>query len=85
VECTASVCLYLTKLPHIPQWIPPHERAKAVSLTTSGMYLGSAAAMLMLPSIAAMRSAGSLLVLNGALGYAWLALWLAVGRDIPHR
>ena len=56
-----------------------------MSLTTSGMYLGSAAAMLMLPSIAAMRSAGSLLVLNGALGYLWLALWLAVGRDIPHR
>ena len=22
---------------------------------------------------------------NGALGYIWLALWLAVGRDIPHR
>ncbi len=41
--------------------------------------------MLVLPSITALRSAGSLLVLNGALGYAWLALWLAVGRDIPHR
>ena len=22
---------------------------------------------------------------QGRLGYAWLALWLAVGRDIPHR
>ena len=67
------------------QWIPPHERAKAVSLTTSGMYLGSAAAMLLLPSIAARHGPGSLLLLNGALGYLWLALWLAVGRDIPHR
>ena len=67
------------------QWIPPHERAKAVSLTTSGMYLGSATAMLALPSIAAFRGPGSLLLLNGALGYLWLALWLAVGRDIPHR
>jgi len=34
---------------------------------------------------AAINQAGSLLVLNGALGYAWLALWLAVGRGIPHR
>jgi ACS family sodium-dependent inorganic phosphate cotransporter len=56
-----------------------------VSLTTSGMYLGSATAMLALPSIAAFRGPGSLLLLNGALGYLWLALWLAVGRDIPHR
>ncbi|CAK0786033.1 hypothetical protein CVIRNUC_009246 [Coccomyxa viridis] len=69
----------------LSQWIPPHERAKAVSLTTSGMYLGSAAAMLLLPSIAARHGPGSLLLLNGALGYLWLALWLAVGRDIPHR
>ena len=56
-----------------------------MSLTTSGMYLGSAAAMFMLPYIAAHRGPGSLLLLNGALGYIWLALWLAVGRDIPHR
>ena len=67
------------------QWVPPHERAKAVSLTTSGMYLGSAAAMLALPWVAALRGPGSLLLLNGGLGYIWLALWLAVGRDIPHR
>ena len=49
------------------------------------MYLGSAAAMLLLPSIAARHGPGSLLLLNGVLGYLWLALWLAVGRDIPHR
>ena len=33
------------------QWVAPKERAKAVSLTTSGMYLGSAAAMAVLPFI----------------------------------
>ena len=76
---------YLTTAVHPVQWIPPHERAKAVSLTTSGMYLGSAAAMLMLPYIAAHRGPGSLLLLNGGLGYIWRALWLAVGRDIPRR
>jgi hypothetical protein len=67
------------------QWVPPHERARAVSLTTSGMYLGSAAAMLALPAVAAMRGPGSLLRLNGALGLTWLGTWMLVGRDIPHR
>lgn len=70
---------------HRAQWIPPHERARAVSLTTSGMYLGSAAAMLVLPSCADMWGAPSLLKIVGGLGFAWLALWLVVGRDIPHR
>lgn len=69
----------------LSQWIPPHERARAVSLTTSGMYLGSAAAMLVLPSLAAMFGAASLLRIVGGLGVAWLALWMVVGREIPHR
>lgn len=67
------------------QWIPPHERAKAVSLSTSGMYLGSAAGMLVLPSIAARASPAALLKFVGALGYAWLAFWLTVGKEVPHR
>lgn len=65
--------------------MPPHERARAVSLTTSGMYLGSAAAMLALPSVAAARGPGALLLLNGALGFVWLSAWIVVGREIPHR
>ncbi len=69
----------------LSQWIPPHERARAVSLTTSGMYLGSAAAMLVLPNLAAAFGAASLLKIVGGLGLAWLAMWMVVGRDIPHR
>jgi len=69
----------------LSQWIPPHERAKAVSLATSGMYLGSAAAMWVLPSVAATFGASSLLLVDGGVGYAWLAMWMAVGREIPHR
>ncbi|KAG2423950.1 hypothetical protein HXX76_014891 [Chlamydomonas incerta] len=69
----------------LSQWIPPHERARAVSLTTSGMYLGSATAMLVLPYFSARLGAASLLKVVGGLGLAWLVLWLAVGRDIPHR
>jgi len=46
------------------QWIAPHQRAKAVSLTTSGMYLGSAAAMLILPSVAAVAGPAALAYIN---------------------
>lgn len=67
------------------QWIPPHERAKAVSLATSGMYLGSAAAMLVLPQVVARAGPEALLKLVGALGFAWLLMWAAVGREVPHR
>ncbi|PNH07465.1 putative anion transporter 7 [Tetrabaena socialis] len=69
----------------LSQWIPPHERARAVSLTTSGMYLGSASAMLILPWLASIFGSASLLRIVGGLGLAWMVLWLAVGRDIPHR
>ena len=69
----------------LSQWIPPHERAKAVSLTTSGMYLGSAASMWLLPSLGRIFGANRLLQLDGALGMTWLVMWLLVGREIPHR
>ena len=49
------------------------------------MYLGSAAAMLVLPSVAALLGAPALLKVVGALGLSWLALWLVLGREIPHR
>lgn len=67
------------------QWIPPHERARAVSLATSGMYLGSAGAMAALPGLAAAWGAAALLRVVAALGFAWLALWTVVGRDVPYR
>eukprot|EP00201_Polytomella_parva_P012059 CAMPEP_0175063374 /NCGR_PEP_ID=MMETSP0052_2-20121109/14717_1 /TAXON_ID=51329 ORGANISM="Polytomella parva, Strain SAG 63-3" /NCGR_SAMPLE_ID=MMETSP0052_2 /ASSEMBLY_ACC=CAM_ASM_000194 /LENGTH=503 /DNA_ID=CAMNT_0016329557 /DNA_START=233 /DNA_END=1745 /DNA_ORIENTATION=+ len=66
-------------------WIPPHEKARAVSFTTSGMYLGSAAAMSILPSLANAIGAQKLLAFDGAIGYAWLAFWLMVGRDAVGR
>ena len=82
----ASAMLYPDHRLHSAlQWIPPHERAKAVSLSTSGMYLGSAGAMLVLPSVAAWRGAPSLLRLVGCLGLLWLLLWSLMGRDVPHR
>jgi len=67
------------------QWVPPHERARAVSLATSGMYLGSAGAMAVLPGLADAWGAGALLRGVAALGFAWLAMWTVVGRDVPYR
>ena len=49
------------------------------------MYLGSAAAMLVLPTLAKYFGAASLLKVVGCLGLAWLIMWLIVGREIPHR
>ena len=56
-------------------WIPPHERSRAVSLFTSGMYFGSALGMLVLPSLIAARGPGAVPLAVGATGFAWLALW----------
>eukprot|EP00798_Chlamydomonas_sp_ICE-L_P007480 gene7480-625_t len=89
---TARVCIGVSQGFLIPsihtvlsQWISPHERARAVSLTTSGMYLGSAASMWFLPAVSKAFGASSLLKVNGGLGLSWLVLWLVVGKEIPHR
>lgn len=85
----ARVCVGLSQGFLIPAvhtvlaaWVPPTERARAVSLTTSGMYLGSAAAMLALPSLAARLGPVALLRFVGCLGLAWLALWQLTLRRV---
>ncbi|GMH45831.1 hypothetical protein BSKO_13794 [Bryopsis sp. KO-2023] len=67
----------------LSQWIPPTERAKATSLTTSGMYLGSAAAMYALPSVVSNFGPGALLRVVGGMGLVWCALWYFVGKEAP--
>mmetsp|Transcript_1443 Transcript_1443/g.4290 ORF Transcript_1443/g.4290 Transcript_1443/m.4290 type:complete len:472 (+) Transcript_1443:170-1585(+) len=63
--------------------IPPKERATAVSLTTSGMYMGSAAAIQWLPGVATRHGAAAITRLNGCLGLAWLLLWMWASRLLP--
>lgn len=65
------------------QCIPPKERATAVSLTTSGMYMGSAAAIQWLPGVATRHGAAAITRLNGCLGLAWLLLWMWASRLLP--
>eukprot|EP00889_Picochlorum_renovo_P003964 jgi/Picre1/30994/NNA_006352.t1 len=63
-------------------WIPAQERAKAVSLTTSGMYLGSAAAMELLPMVSKKYGAATILRLVGILGVLWLVMFRRVMRGV---
>lgn len=70
----------------LSEWVLPQERAKATSLCTSGMYLGSAAAIQFLPEVAASFGDPSIIFrVVAALGGAWLALWMVLGEDVRHR
>jgi ACS family sodium-dependent inorganic phosphate cotransporter len=69
----------------LSQWVLPHERAKATSLCTSGMYLGSAAAIQFLPGVAkAYQDPSVIFRLAAFLGAIWLGLWLWQGEDVKH-
>ena len=67
------------------QILPPEQRATAVSLTTSGMYMGSAGAIQFLPGLGRRFGAAFLTRFNGGLGLAWLLLWLSVSSRLPSR
>ncbi|XP_021724489.1 probable anion transporter 5 [Chenopodium quinoa] len=67
----------------LAQWVPPHERSRSVSLTTSGMYLGAAAGMLLLPSLVKFKGPQSVFVAEAALGAIWSVLWFKYASDPP--
>ena len=70
----------------LSQWVLPHERAKATSLCTSGMYLGSAAAIQFLPGLARrFEDPSAIFRIDAVLGLTWLALWCWLGEDVKHR
>ncbi|CAM8926561.1 unnamed protein product [Rhodiola kirilowii] len=67
----------------LAQWVPPHERSRSVSLTTSGMYLGAAAGMLLLPSLIKLKGPQSVFSVEAFLGIMWSVLWLNYASDPP--
>ncbi|KAF7825900.1 putative anion transporter 5 [Senna tora] len=67
----------------LAQWVPPHERSRSVSLTTSGMYLGAALGMLLLPSLVKLKGPQSVFVAEAALGTMWCLLWFKYASDPP--
>ncbi|KAL5720475.1 putative anion transporter 5 [Ranunculus cassubicifolius] len=67
----------------LAQWVPPHERSRSVSLTTSGMYLGAAAGMLVLPSLVKFKGPQFVFLAEAALGGLWTLLWFKYSSDPP--
>ncbi|KAL1552240.1 putative anion transporter 5 [Salvia divinorum] len=67
----------------LAQWVPPHERSRSVSLTTSGMYFGAALGTLVLPTVVKLRGPQSVFVTEAALGGMWSLLWSAYAADPP--
>ncbi|KAJ0669083.1 putative major facilitator superfamily, MFS transporter superfamily [Helianthus annuus] len=67
----------------LAQWVPPHERSRSVSLTTSGMYLGAAMGMLLLPSLVKFKGPQSVFLAEAALGGMWSLLWFKFASDPP--
>jgi ACS family sodium-dependent inorganic phosphate cotransporter len=59
-------------------WMKKEERAKAVSLITSGMYLGSASAMWFLPFVSQLFGGKAILRLVGLAGLCWVVLFRLV-------
>ncbi|KAL8160361.1 hypothetical protein V2J09_001898 [Rumex salicifolius] len=67
----------------LAQWVPPHERSRSVSLTTSGMYLGAAAGMLLIPALVNLKGPQTVFVAEAALGGLWSILWFKYASDPP--
>ncbi|XP_062211794.1 probable anion transporter 7 isoform X2 [Phragmites australis] len=67
----------------LAQWVPPQERSRSVSLTTSGMYLGAACGMLFFPSLVKHMGPQSVFFVEAVLGVAWSVIWLKFSSDPP--
>ena len=67
----------------LAQWVPPHEKSRSVSLTTSGMYFGASLAMVALPSLVATQGPSGVFFLVASLGTAWSLLWARLATDPP--
>lgn len=65
----------------LAQWVPPHERSRSVSLTTSGMYLGAAVGMLVVPSLVKLISPNFVFLAEATLGTMWSVVWLNFASD----
>lgn len=65
-------------------WIPPHERARAVSFTTSGMYLGSTMAMVALPTLVEQVDPVRVQRMVAVIGVVWMLCWALFSKEHPH-
>jgi len=68
----------------VSEWFPGRERAFAIGLFNSGSTLGAVIAPPLVVAIAARWGWQAAFVATGAVGFAWLALWLATVRPPQH-
>jgi len=65
------------------RWVPVHERARSVALNTSGIPLGTVAALLLTPAITIAWGWPAVFYLFGILGFLWYGLWYFFASDSP--
>ena len=65
----------------VAEWFPPRERALATGIFNAGTNTGAIVAPLLVPWIALQWGWPWAFIATGALGFAWLGLWLVLYRD----
>ena len=68
----------------VAEWFPRRERAFAAGLFNAGTNMGAVAAPLVVPAITLRWGWQAAFIITGALGFAWLLLWIPLYRD-PER
>jgi MFS transporter, ACS family, aldohexuronate transporter len=66
------------------EWFPRRERAFATGIFNAGSNVGAIAAPLLVPWITLTWGWEWAFIVTGALGFVWLAFWLALYRDPEH-
>ena len=67
------------------RWMPQHERARALSLNFSGMYLGTVTALIVSPAIITAFGWPALFYVSSAAGVFWLVAWMYWAGDGPEK
>ncbi|HXE12003.1 MAG TPA: MFS transporter [Bryobacteraceae bacterium] len=67
----------------VAEWFPPQERGVAVAIFDSGSSIGGAVAAIVIPWITIRFGWQFAFLVSGALGFAWLGLWLLVYPKRP--
>jgi ACS family hexuronate transporter-like MFS transporter len=71
----------------VAEWFPKSERAFATGIFNSGTNIGAILAPIAVPLLASIWGWRAAFILNGAIGFAWLAAWLMYYHPInahPH-
>lgn len=67
----------------ISKWVPESERSRSLSLTYSGMYLGSVVGLWLCPTFIVSFGWQSVFYIFGALGFFWWAAWQLLTTSSP--